>query len=213
MATAKAGATALVTLCVLIVAMVGFTIRLSPRTAQRPGVLHYQLHTNPEGTSLTGLKLFTTSSTDTPTTMKPPTTTMKPPKLPPTMKPAQKAKPPPNPGCIAKKIGKYKPVDMDIEYHHPSLIQYAKLSKTAAMTSVSLTFMEYVSLLSAHKFLKPDKILIHTYTNITGKYWDMVQKWDTPVVIRGDVSHPDVVKHATTLKISVLSPCVLSVLV
>lgn len=90
-----------------------------------------------------------------------------------------------NPGCIERKVGKYKPVDVgsEVAYHHPSLIQYAKLSKSATTTSVSLTFMEYVALLSAYKFLKPEQIMIHTYTNIIGKYWDIVQKWNTSVVI------------------------------
>ena len=113
-----------------------------------------------------------------------------------------------NPGCTTRKIDDYKPVDRIAYYHHPSLIQYAKLSKQDSDAPVSLTFMEYVALLSAHKFLKPDKILIHTYTNITGKYWDMVQKWDTPVVIRKNervvkvgISPDMITHHADFIKI------------
>ena len=40
-----------------------------------------------------------------------------------------------------------------------------------------------MALMSAYKFLRPERIMIHTYTNLTGKYWDMVQKWNTTFVV------------------------------
>lgn len=98
--------------------------------------------------------------------------------------PPPKAPVTPNPGCIAREIGKYKPpAESETVYHHPSLIQYAKLSKSRTATTVNLTFMEYVAAMSAYKFLKPEKIMIHTYTDIAGKYWDLMQKWNTSIVL------------------------------
>ena len=88
-----------------------------------------------------------------------------------------------NPGCITRELAKYKPIDTGTVYHHPSLIHYAKLSSSPSPDPVSLTFMEYVALMSAHKFYRPERIMLHTYTDITGKYWDMVQNWTTPIQV------------------------------
>ena len=88
-----------------------------------------------------------------------------------------------NPGCIARKAKTYTAVDMGIEYKHPSLIQYAKLTKNESDPTPSLSFMEYMALMSAYKFLKPERIMIHTYTNLTGEYWDLVQHWNTSFVV------------------------------
>ena len=90
---------------------------------------------------------------------------------------------PRNPGCKARKIGKYRPVDTGVVYQHPSLIQYAKLTNNRTATTVQLTFMEYVAVMSAYKFLQPKKIMFHTYTEISGKYWDLIQKWNVTVIV------------------------------
>ena len=88
-----------------------------------------------------------------------------------------------NPGCTERKLAKYKAVDQGVVYNHPSLVQYAKLAMNKEAKAVNLTFMNYMALLSAYKFLQPEKIMIHSYTDITGKYWDLVQKWDTALVV------------------------------
>ena len=88
-----------------------------------------------------------------------------------------------NPGCVVRKVSKYKPVDTGEQYSHPSLIQYAKLTKNENDTTVSLSFMEYMALMSAYKFLRPETIMIHTYTDLTGEYWNMVQHWNTSFVV------------------------------
>ncbi len=81
-----------------------------------------------------------------------------------------------NPGCVSKKLDKYKPFDTaGVVYHHPPVVQYAKLS-TGGSTG-SLSFMDYMSMMSAYKLLKPEKIIILTYTDIIGKYWNLAQKW------------------------------------
>ena len=105
----------------------------------------------------------------------------KPPDKKPDDKPAKKTVK--NPGCTTRQLAKYKPIDTETVYHHPSLIHYAKLSSSPSPDPVSLTFMEYVALMSAHKFYRPERIMLHTYTDITGKYWDMVQNWTTPIQV------------------------------
>lgn len=86
-----------------------------------------------------------------------------------------------NPGCETKKLHMYKPVDVGITYNHPAIVQYAKLSAT--VRPVSLTYMDYMSMMSAYKFLKPEKMIIHTYTSLTGKYWELMQKWNVEMVV------------------------------
>lgn len=89
-----------------------------------------------------------------------------------------------NPGCIAREVSKYRPpAESERVYHHPSIIQYAKLAQSADVKTVTLTFMDYVAVMSAYKFLKPEKIMFHTYTDIAGKYWDIIRKWNTTIVI------------------------------
>lgn len=80
-----------------------------------------------------------------------------------------------NPGCLHRKFDKYKPIDTGEVYHHPSIVHYAKLSPDDV--PVSFNFLEFVSVMSAYKFLRPEKILIHTYTDVVGEYWDLMQKW------------------------------------
>ena len=173
--------------CALIVAVVGFTLFTSPVSLTKsstpppsPVLGQLQLDAPFGPTQVTAASRANTGFTAVPNTNSKLTRVRST-----TTKPTATPNPSINPGCIKRsRLGEYKPVDTGTVYDHPSLIQYAKLAKSKTVAAVSLTFMEYVALLSAHKFLKPDKILIHTYTNITGKYWDMVQKWDTPVVIR-----------------------------
>ena len=81
----------------------------------------------------------------------------------------------PNLGCITKKLDEYRPLNMGLTYHHPSIVHYAKLSKDGE--AVRLTFLEYMSIMAAYKFLRPERILIHTYTEIEGKYWNTVKNW------------------------------------
>lgn len=80
-----------------------------------------------------------------------------------------------NPGCIYKKFDLYKPVDTGINYYHPPVIHYVKLSTEE--DPVRLSFLDYMSVMSAYKFLKPERILFHTYTDIEGRYWSLVKKF------------------------------------
>ncbi len=86
----------------------------------------------------------------------------------------------PNLGCYNKKFDEYKPIDVGLTYHHPSIVHYAKLSKDNH--PVQLTFLEYMSIMSAYKFLQPKAIFIHTYTQIEGKYWNEIQTWTNTFV-------------------------------
>jgi len=79
-----------------------------------------------------------------------------------------------NPGCKTRSLLQYKAVDTGRRYHHPPLVHYVKLSLTAS----ELNFREYTSVLSVYKFLKPEKILFYTYSDIYGKYWSIIQKFN-----------------------------------
>ncbi len=89
-----------------------------------------------------------------------------------------------NPGCFHTKggdiLGKYKSVDTGTVYHNPSIVQYTKLSRGNRPTM--LTFKDYMAILSAYKLIQPERIIIHTYGNIEGKYWDITQKWNKTIV-------------------------------
>ena len=75
------------------------------------------------------------------------------------------------------------------DYQHPNIIHYVKLSRTPNQNV--LTFQEYISILSAHKFYKPVKIVIHCNRQpITGPYWYRALNLSTPIEIR----HTDRVK-------------------
>ena len=86
-----------------------------------------------------------------------------------------------NPGCIHRKLSFYEPIDTGRVYHHPPVIQYAKLS--ASGNPVSLSFRDYMAIMSAYKFLQPERIIIHSYGTITGKFWDQMQRWNRTSVI------------------------------
>lgn len=79
-----------------------------------------------------------------------------------------------NPGCLERKLRKYRALDTGMVYHHPSIVHYAKLNSGP----VDINFREYTSVLSVRKFMKPERIIFHTYTDIVGKYWDMIRGWE-----------------------------------
>ncbi len=80
-----------------------------------------------------------------------------------------------NPGCTSRQLDNYKSVDIGDVYRHPSVVQYVKLSRDDS--PVNLTFMDYMAMMSAYKFLQPERFIIHTYTDVRGEYWNLVQKW------------------------------------
>ena len=108
-----------------------------------------------------------------------------------TPKPDQRDKPPTmTREELVKLCGKYYK-EHNTTYEHPSIVQYAKLRNESS--SVSLTFMEYMSMMSVHKLLRPERILIHSYTSITGTYWDLVQKWRDVSVEVNRIKHVEVI--------------------
>jgi len=80
-----------------------------------------------------------------------------------------------NPGCLTKKLDDYKPASNGGEYVHPPVVHYAKLSKSSQ--PVTLIFRDFVSLLSVYKFLRPEEIIIHTYGDVVGAYWEKSKRW------------------------------------
>ena len=84
-----------------------------------------------------------------------------------------------NPGCTYRRLKYYVPQRAPTVYNHPPLVHYAKFA-SGKMTT--LNYMEYMSMLSAYKFLKPERILIHTDVEIHGKYWDRTQGWSGTTV-------------------------------
>ena len=91
-----------------------------------------------------------------------------------------------NPGCTHKRLPYYKPKRAPTVYHHPPLVHYVKFGKS------TLSYMDYMAMLSAYKFLKPERIIVHSNGNIHGEYWDRTQKWSgTSVVVNkvARVSH------------------------
>ena len=45
-----------------------------------------------------------------------------------------------------------------------------------------LKFLEYMSMLSVYKIMKPEKIWVHSNGKINGKYWNLTQKWSGTAV-------------------------------
>ena len=82
-----------------------------------------------------------------------------------------------NPACKAEGRGlsQYRGFDTGRVYHHPPIAHYAKLTRDNKM--VSLSFRDFMSVLSVYKLLRPERIIFHTYTDMTGKYWDMTRGW------------------------------------
>ena len=81
-----------------------------------------------------------------------------------------------NPGCQERKLRKYKTLDEGKVYYHPSIVHYAKLTKSGYL-EMRLNFREYMSVLSVYKFLKPERLVFHTYTGFSGNYWDKIHSW------------------------------------
>ena len=78
-----------------------------------------------------------------------------------------------NPGCVSRKLADYKPIQTATVYHHPPIVHYAWFG-----SDINIDFMQYVAMLSAYRFLKPERIIVHSNANIGGKYWDLTQKWE-----------------------------------
>ena len=82
-----------------------------------------------------------------------------------------------NPGCKERKLRQYKALDDGKVYYHPSIVHYAKLAKSMKSLEMRLNFREYMSVLSVYKFLKPERLVFHTYTGFSGNYWDKINSW------------------------------------
>ena len=86
-----------------------------------------------------------------------------------------------NPGCISRRLRDYKPytTKTSVLYHHPNIVHYVMFSEKP---QYQLIFRDYMSMLSAYKFLKPEKIILHTNTDVVGAYWKSIQEWSDTVV-------------------------------
>ena len=82
-----------------------------------------------------------------------------------------------NPGCIKHSLNAYRPVQTSKKYYHPPIVHYVKLSQTDSSTQ-SLSFRDFLAMMSAYKFLRPKQILVHSNGKIAGEYWDQAQKWE-----------------------------------
>ena len=58
------------------------------------------------------------------------------------------------------------------EYVVPNNVHYVWYSDTKK----EFRFQQYLSVLSVHKFQKPDNIYFHTNSPPSGKYWDEIPK-------------------------------------
>ena len=86
-----------------------------------------------------------------------------------------------NPGCKRKILFYYRPQRAPTVYHHPPLVHYVRFGQSS---TISLSYMDYMAMMSAYKFAKPERIIIHSDSDIQGKYWDLAQKWTgTSVVV------------------------------
>ena len=72
-----------------------------------------------------------------------------------------------NPGCRERALKAYRPVKTARRYHHPPIVHYAKFH-SAPDGSLSLTFIEYLSMLSAYKVLQPKIIFLHLNGRFVG---------------------------------------------
>ena len=86
-----------------------------------------------------------------------------------------------NPGCRERTLETYIPVKTEKCYHHPSIVHYAKFHRERG-GSLSLTFIEYLSMLSTYKVLQPEIIFLHSNGRFVGKYWDITQTWTNTIV-------------------------------
>ena len=86
-----------------------------------------------------------------------------------------------NPGCRERALKAYRPVKTARRYHHPPIVHYAKFHG-GPDGSLSLTFVEYLSMLSAYKVLQPKIIFLHSNGRFVGKYWNITQTWTNTTV-------------------------------
>ena len=92
---------------------------------------------------------------------------------------SQTGEPGRNAGCLAKQrhITLFKPLPPYKTYHHSDIVHYVKLVYGDG-AGISFNFREYLAVLSAYKFYKPERILIHTNGVMRGTYWDKLQQLD-----------------------------------
>jgi len=57
-------------------------------------------------------------------------------------------------------------------YSHPEIVHFVYLSSS----SPRLNFRQYLSILSAYKFFRPERILLHSNVAPSGTYWDLAVK-------------------------------------
>ena len=97
-------------------------------------------------------------------------------------------------------------------YKHPEVAHFVKFT---ASQDTELTFQEFISILSVHRFYKPEKIVIHTNAQcIIGKYWTLAKKLSTRIELRytgritdvgNDKLRPDWITHeADILKVQTM---------
>ena len=105
-----------------------------------------------------------------------------------------------NPGCQSKVIRHYKPRVPGPEYHHPSIIHYVKLYSKDGSEG-SLLFREFLAIMSAYKFYRPEQILLHSNADFSAdKYWQQAQKWKNisvkvnPVKVLTEIGGQHVIK-------------------
>ena len=83
-----------------------------------------------------------------------------------------------NPGCITRKLNKYRTSRSETVYYHPPIVHYVKLSTSRSTSAVQLSLRDYLAMMSAYKFLRPEKIFIHSNVKVNGKYFDRSQQWN-----------------------------------
>ena len=104
-----------------------------------------------------------------------------------------------NPGCKQRNpVNSYRPIIRAMNYRHPSIVHFAKFVKKASEPA-SLKFLEYMSMLSVYKIMKPEEIWIHSNGQINGKYWNLTQKWSGTAV---KIIHNEKVTHFGKTKVT-----------
>ena len=62
-------------------------------------------------------------------------------------------------------------------YHHANIVYYVLLS---TKSNTSSSFVTSCQRLSSYKFLEPEKIILHTNTDVVGAYWKSIQERSVP---------------------------------
>ena len=82
-----------------------------------------------------------------------------------------------NPGCKSKVIRDYKPRTPGPMYSHPSVIHYVKLYGEDGSKG-SLNFREFLAIMSAYKFYRPERIILHSNADFSAdRYWQETSEW------------------------------------